>query len=292
MGESTRRGAARTGEVPLSDQDPSVDGFDLSVGEKLRQAREAKGLSLEDVATRTRVPLRHLESIERGAWSDLPAPTYSMGFAKSYADAVGLDRLKIADDVRAEVGGYRGAQPVETFEAADPSRVPPRALIFTALGLGALLIGGYSYWRSEQLGEAEPQIIAAEESPAAASGEEGMTPLTPPAGPVVITANEPAWIRVYERAGRKTLTETTLAAGQSYEVPLTAVDPLLRTSRPQALRISVGTADAPALGGVDELISDRSLKPAALLAAPASRPVPAPTPGSTTTPASTTPGAP
>ena len=36
------------------------------VGEQLRVAREAKGLSLEDVAAQTRIPQRHLASIETG----------------------------------------------------------------------------------------------------------------------------------------------------------------------------------------------------------------------------------
>ena len=61
-------------------------------GERLRLAREEKGLSLEDVAAQTRIPQRHLASIETGDWDNLPAPTYTIGFAKSYASAVGLDR--------------------------------------------------------------------------------------------------------------------------------------------------------------------------------------------------------
>ncbi len=56
-----------------------------SVGERLRAAREEKGLSLEDIAAQTRIPRRHLESIEAGDWDRLPAPTYTIGFARSYA---------------------------------------------------------------------------------------------------------------------------------------------------------------------------------------------------------------
>ena len=63
-----------------------------SVGDRLKAAREAKKLSLEDIADQTRIPLRHLQNLEAGDWSALPAPTYTIGFAKSYASAVGLDR--------------------------------------------------------------------------------------------------------------------------------------------------------------------------------------------------------
>ena len=98
-------------------------GAVMTVGERLREAREASGLSLEDIATQTRIPTRHLESLEAGDFSRLPAPTYSIGFAKNFAGAVGLDRAEIGDQLRAEMGGTR---PVYTntdlFEPADPAR--------------------------------------------------------------------------------------------------------------------------------------------------------------------------
>ena len=72
-----------------------------TVGERLKAAREAQGLSLEEVASRTRIPTRHLESIEASEWTRLPAPTYSIGFAKSYASAVGLDRTDIGEQLQA-----------------------------------------------------------------------------------------------------------------------------------------------------------------------------------------------
>ena len=94
-----------------------------TVGERLRAAREEKGLSLEDIAAQTRIPQRHLESIEVADWDKLPAPTYTTGFAKSYASAVGLDRTEIGDQLRAEMGGQRMANtPAEVFEPADPAR--------------------------------------------------------------------------------------------------------------------------------------------------------------------------
>ena len=71
-----------------------------SAGEQLRAAREAKGMSLEDIASQTRITRRHLESLEQSNWEALPAPTYTIGFAKSYATAVGLDRTEIGNQLR------------------------------------------------------------------------------------------------------------------------------------------------------------------------------------------------
>jgi hypothetical protein len=90
---------------------------------------------------------------------------------------------------------------------------------------------------------------------------------------VVITANEPAWIQVSERGGR-TLFSGVLAAGQSFEVPATATAPVLRTGRPQSIRIAVGTADAPPVGQPDTTVSNVSLAPADLLRGPAATPAP------------------
>ncbi len=66
-----------------------------TIGERLRAAREARDMSLDEVATRTRIPLRHLQHIEAGEWDSLPAITYSVGFARSYANAVGLNGAEI-----------------------------------------------------------------------------------------------------------------------------------------------------------------------------------------------------
>src|SRR5688572_23247736 len=98
--------------------DETDETLAATVGERLRAAREEKALSLEDLAAQTRIPRRHLESLETAAWERLPAPTYTIGFAKSYASAVGLDRAEIGDQLRAEMGGARTSNAdAEVFEA-------------------------------------------------------------------------------------------------------------------------------------------------------------------------------
>ncbi len=111
-----------------------------TVGERLRAAREKQKLSLDEIASQTRIPLRHLQNLETGDWSALPAPTYTIGFAKSYASAVGLDRTEIGDDLRTEMGGQRfDAGSPEVFEPADPARTMPKWLVFSAIG-GIILV--------------------------------------------------------------------------------------------------------------------------------------------------------
>src|SRR3954467_11518319 len=112
-----------------------------TVGERLKAAREEKGLSLEDIAAQTRIPQRHLESIEVANWDNLPAPTYTTGFAKSYASAVGLDRTEIGEQLRAEMGGQRSpTAPAEVFEPADPARTMPKSLVFGTIAAVIVLV--------------------------------------------------------------------------------------------------------------------------------------------------------
>ena len=241
-------------------------GSGATVGEQLRGAREEQGLSLEEVAARTRIPTRHLESLEVSDWSKLPATTYSIGFAKSYASAVGLDRTAICEQLRAEMSGYsqRPTHTAEVFEPADPARVMPKWLVLLAV-LGVIaVITALLVMRNREISgpdQVSPQAVA--EAP------QGAAPAAPaaaatPSGPVVITANEPAWLQVYERGG-KTLFQGQLAAGQSYEVPATATAPLLKTGKPEALRVAVGTADAPPVGQPGTTARDVSLLAADLM---------------------------
>lgn len=248
--------------------------FPLPVGERLRIARETRRLSLDDVATQTRVPMRHLEAIERSEWGQLPAPTYSIGFAKAYADIVGLDRQEVGDDLRVEMGGGRQAGAVESFQPADPARVPPRTLAVAAGLVAVTLLAGYGYYRTVALGDVQPQILDVENggTPPAAAAPAAPRAAAPAAtGPVVITATDDVWIRVSERGGA-TLTETILKAGAQYQVPTTAADPLLRTGRADLLRVAVGDTVAPPVGPANTLVKDVSLKPEALLASAPANP--------------------
>ena len=84
-------------------------------------------------------------------------------------------------------------------------------------------------------------------------------------GPVVLTANAEVWLQVKD--GGTTLKEGILQTGQSFEVPATAAAPVLTTGKPEALRISVGTADAPPVGPAATTVSNVSLLAADLMKA-------------------------
>src|ERR1044071_7508861 len=123
----------------MNGQDDPGPEVELSIGEQLRRTREAKGFSLDDIAGRTRIPIRHLQNIEREEWDALPAATYAVGFTRNYANAIGLDGAALARELRDRIGGpsHRAAAP-EYYAQADPARVPPKPLVYGVLFLPIL----------------------------------------------------------------------------------------------------------------------------------------------------------
>jgi cytoskeleton protein RodZ len=254
---------------PEPQDEEVVEPEQPTVGEQLRTAREAKGLSLEDVAAQTRIPQRHLASIETGDWDNLPAPTYTIGFAKSYAGAVGLDRVEIGNQLREEMGGLRFASnSADVFEPADPRRTMPKGLVIGTILAVIVLIGVMSWLNKRSLDQGnEPQQQAAQQPAAPAAPKPAVQAPAPLAaqGPVVLAATAPAWIQVTDQG--KTLFEGMLQPGQTYAVPPTASAPMLKAGKPEALNVTVGGATAPAIGPPGK-VTTVSLAPASLMKGP------------------------
>jgi transcriptional regulator with XRE-family HTH domain len=159
----------------------------MRAGASLRAAREAQGLSVKDIAARTRITARHVEALEAGDYGTLPGRPYALGFARSYAKAVGLDEIAMAETVRAELGA-RGPAPeprvIHQFEAGDPAKTPTRLvswlaglLVLAVIGLGLVFWRSY-YWPSAEL----PALVSPEEpKPAVAASQPVAAPSAAPA---------------------------------------------------------------------------------------------------------------
>lgn len=265
----------RTPETEAPEAEPEGE-VPLTVGERLRAAREKAKLSLEDVAAQTRIPQRHLASIEAAEWDSLPAPTYTIGFAKNYAGVVGLDRAEIGDQLREEMGGQRfAATSADVFEPADPRRTMPRSLVVGAVIAAVLLVALMSFLNRRSLEEPDQNATIN----AAATNVTAQAPAAQPvqatpasaSGPVVLTATAPAWIAVTDQG--KSLFQGELQPGQSYTVPAGVTAPMLKAGKPEALRVTVGTTVVPQVGPAGKvttvsLVPSDLLKTSATAAAP------------------------
>jgi cytoskeleton protein RodZ len=258
-------------EISVGENSPSEEEFRFhTVGEQLKAERERLGLSLSDLAAKTRVPMRHLESIEKSEFAALPGSTYTLGFARSYARALEMDAAKVSSDLRVEMaqGGHEGYQaPAQNYEPADPARVPSRTLAWTAAAIGVFVVAGYFVWRSMTLGDAGDITtpVAVEQKVEAVATT---TAPAPTGGAVVLTATDNVWVKIYD-AENKRLYENEMKPGDSFTVPQDANKPMIVTGRPQVLNVTVGGKAVPPLGTADKTIADVEISSAALLARPA-----------------------
>ena len=248
-------------------------------GDRLRLAREAAGLSLADIATRTRITQRHLEAIEKSDFSGLPGRTYVTGFARAYARAVDLPEAEIGAAVRRELeeDEYAARPAYEAYEPTDPARLPTARLTWTLVIITALLASAYGVWRflsvepdealiAAQNADADASEALAADAPAATTAGAAGTAQVAQDAPVVLTGLSEVWIGFDDATG-KTENWRTLDPGEVYQVPPAYIEQFtLRTSIPQALKVTVGGRDVGAIGPADTLVKGVSLKPADLIA--------------------------
>lgn len=67
----------------------------IRVGQRLKEARVAKGMTIDDVAHATKIRSAFLSAIERGEYQKLPSPSYAHGFVSNYAEYLGLSKREI-----------------------------------------------------------------------------------------------------------------------------------------------------------------------------------------------------
>lgn len=120
----------------------------ITLGEKLRQAREAHGLSISQVAAQTRISALYLSCIENDDFRILPGGIFNKGFVKSFAKAVGVDEQEALHDYAQLIvnqGSHVNDDPttyrpqVLTDDRSSSSTFP--TIIFAAVILGLMTVG-------------------------------------------------------------------------------------------------------------------------------------------------------
>lgn len=94
----------------------------IEFGKTLKIAREAKGLSIKQVAVATHMMTQIVEGLENEDFSRIVAPIYGRGFVKLYCESVGLEPKPLVDAFMEIYSGNRVAKP----KAEPPPREPPK----------------------------------------------------------------------------------------------------------------------------------------------------------------------
>jgi transcriptional regulator with XRE-family HTH domain len=147
----------RSNVVSLHGRAPSATDAAVELGERLRRTREARGLSVEDVAAVLKFRSDYVEALERGEVRELPV-TYAVGFLRSYAEflggsALGIDIPEAVSRVKHGYEHPRG-DGRGMWGFAPENAMPKLSLLIVA---GLLALGVFVAWELSQdpsLGEA------------------------------------------------------------------------------------------------------------------------------------------
>lgn len=157
------------------------------IGQRLKDARVATGLSLQDIADRTKIRRQYLEAIEEGQFEKIPGPVYVKGFIKQYAQAVGLNgndlvemyRHEIHEEPNDTVAKVATNSPDEPRRRMDrhrhkPSRFNPRKVTVALIVL--LILGGIGYFAYFMISTLKNETIPQLREPDVIDQQNGGTP--------------------------------------------------------------------------------------------------------------------
>lgn len=256
-----------------SNQQPDLTHEALAgCGARLRTAREAAGLTIDDVAARLRMPGRVVQSLETEDWSRLGAPVFVRGQVRSYSRLLGLTTAPLMDALTvgqveptklvsrshipkaqwwAEQIGRRLVYIVLTLSLAIPVWVATRQhLAGTAEGVAALDTPVDPAAPAAQEVDRTPRTVVASMTPVASSGHPAATAASATGAEIVLRTTGKTWLEVVALDG-STLAKELLPAGAER-----------RYAASQVRRMTIGNASAVALESrgrpVDALASARA----------------------------------
>lgn len=215
------------------------ENTEATVGQILREAREARGMSVDDASMRLRLMHRQIEAMEADSFETLGQPVFARGFVRNYARLLGL----APDDLLARMPGAAVEPPAVSQAAPVPARSWLSSPWLILLLLGVLVVAAvpvalYLWLNSEPDEEpvrvpvaAQSQPVpAAAPTPAAAGAEaageaEATTEAADAAeaadadtgGRLHLEFGAEAWVEIRD-ASRRTLHRQLNPAGSSIDV--------------------------------------------------------------------------
>jgi cytoskeleton protein RodZ len=196
------------------------EGGQASIGQMLRDARDAQGVTLEDAALRLRLMHRQVEAMERDDFESLGPPVFARGFVRNYARLLGL----APEPLLSRMGGA----PAEPAAVAPSEPSPPHSwltspwLILSLLGLllaVAIPVALYVWLNSDGgdgLNAQAPSAMQSQPSPVAAAA-----PVAAPAetvAPAPAGDAPPSPVSATDVASPEAGTSTPAAAGSATDV--------------------------------------------------------------------------
>jgi cytoskeletal protein RodZ len=211
-----------------------LDPRELSnLGTFLRDGRQRRGLSLDEIASVTRIPRRHLDALEHGDLGALPKGMYRRAEVRAFADAVGLDRdvalahldQALDQHVTAEPPAFR--PPLEA-----PRRHWGAYAALALLAAATLVLATRWQWLPS------PSSNALADVPPATLEAAVEVPAEPPSAPSLPTATAPPPATTAKPTPVATAVATDASAAAAAAAPPAEIS-LVVTSSPEGARVLV-----------------------------------------------------
>jgi cytoskeletal protein RodZ len=180
----------------------------VTLGSLLGEARQARGVTLEQAAATIRIRVRHLAALEGDRLAELPAPVYVRGYLRTYATYLEIDADALVDAYEAAYDGSGGSlaiRPMSSFTTSP--NVVLTAPVAGAIGLFLLLLAFSAYVYREldsiRAPAAQPRAAATalpspspSASPTAAAAVVPAATPTPAVATLVVSVTDTVWIDV------------------------------------------------------------------------------------------------
>lgn len=239
-----------------------------TLGQQLKQAREEKSISLQEIAESTHISIRFLQAIENDAYDVLPGGVFNRAFVRKFASKVGFDEEQAVNLYQEQWQEQGGAEPergyqlgVEEFESRQTTGNGLLLSFVALLVIGSLAYAAYQYFTpvvADSGGSAASGLSAspsgtptpaATPSPSPSSSPSPDVSPTPSPTPealagvmrVVLSApTEEVWLKV--KTDDKEAERLLLHLGESREFEVSEKI-VLSTGRAQSLKIAINGRD-------------------------------------------------
>jgi cytoskeleton protein RodZ len=258
-------------------------------GQILRENRERKNISINEVAIATKINMKTIQAIESGDVGSLPPKTFLRGFVKSYATFLGLDVESVLNTFHEEMGSTRPAPATEEKAETPPPQprtkpssqeandaINPQAslakragaftIILVAVGLIVLVQKKMESYEKEAVVEKIPQNLSS-------------LPKSPDASPTPAGAGGPS-----VTGGLMTIASEPTPVGSLNIMPLASATPTPTASPTPAATPTPTPTPSPTPKATPTPTPTPSPTPKAT---PTPTPTPSPTPKATPTPTPT-----
>ncbi len=207
-------------------------------GSYLRQERELRGITLEEISQETRVNLRYLKALEAESYHQLPPKPFVKGFLDAYSKFLGMDthevRLRyeqvlLEENQWREAGEKTGADAVTVSRPSKNQQHWKNWVIYIGLALAVTSFFSVQWFLdSTDHGEVmEPALPALDQKPVPAVGADLAGPALQATGPppapagaaairVLVRAEEATWVSAAADGGEET--KWTVQAGEHREL--------------------------------------------------------------------------